>query len=136
MGKTMILLLALLCADLSFAQRQPLACQVDASSGLVWEGGKWRAGWFAPQKFILVRDGSTFTKESVASAFHTRHSQDIVCFNTFNPKVICLGVAGGKTIYFDLSTLRGGISTIFGSTQADNEIKDTVSVDAFTCQPF
>jgi len=135
MRKALTLLIALLCVNLAFAQNTPLACQTDASAGLKWENGGWRLTNFVDRKFILVLSGNTLTKDSVSKAWRTEASPTrIVCDTNFDSSVSCHG-RFGETLVLNPLNYRGGISLIFGTTSENNK-RDTVSVEAFTCQPF
>ena len=59
---------ALLLTHTAFAQRTPLACQVEAAGGLKWDSGRWIAVRFQENKFILVQDGPSLTSDSAAKA--------------------------------------------------------------------
>ena len=74
----MLLILAssLLSTKTASAQNKPLACQDVASGGLNWENGRWVILAFKPDKFILVLEGNTLTKESVGKALRV----DVVPF--------------------------------------------------------
>ena len=134
MRKALTLLIALLCANLALAQNKPLACQVDAAAGLKWENGQWRIARFIEKKFILVLSGKTLTKDSVSKAWGTEaNTNDIICITNFN-SVFCSGIFG-ESLIFNHENYRGGISLIFGAT-TESKQRDTLSVDAFTCQPY
>lgn len=116
----------------TYAQRTPLACQDDDSAGLNWEAGKWSARNFVPQKFILVKEGSSLTIDSVAKAL--RNSPGIRCEEPVLGFTMCHSRLG-KNIYFSHANNKGGISSLFGATM-DGAERDTVVAQAFTCTPF
>ena len=134
MREASTLLTALLCVNLAFAQNKPLACQVDAAAGLKWENGQWKTVQFIERKFILVLSGKTLTKDSVSKAWRTEaNPNDIICNTNFN-SVFCSGLFG-ESLIFNHDNYRGGISLIFGAT-SESKQRDTLYVDAFTCQPY
>ena len=136
MRKVATLLIAMLCANLALAQNKPLACQVDAAAGLKWETGEWRATRFQPKKFILVMSGDTLTKESAAQALNTLYARAVSC-NTddYDKMISCIDRSGGSLVFMP-KTLKGGVSQLLGTMLDSIESRDTVSVSAFTCQPF
>ena len=134
MRKVATLLIALLCANLAFAQNKPLACQVDASVGLIWDNGAWKTARFKESKFILVRQGDTLTKESLAQVLQLGTAY-ITCSTDSEKLIACLGF-GTRTLIFDPATNRGGISYLAGTANGNNVKRDTPVIEAFTCQPY
>ena len=136
MKKIPVALLILLCSVLftngAIAQNKPLACQVDASAGLNWENGRWVTKSFVTNKFILVQAGNTLTTDSVAKALKAT-LKNVSCRNAY-PQIDCTDVSGGG-LYFDPRVLRGGISQLIGSTDSGS-VRDTVTVEIFSCTPF
>ena len=61
----LILASSILSTNTAVAQNKPLACQDVAVGGLQWEDRRWTNSTFKDEKFILVLNGDTFTKESV-----------------------------------------------------------------------
>lgn len=114
------------------AQNKPLACQDDAASGLNWDKGRWATSVFKTSKFILVQEGNTLTRESVARAMDASPIQ-ITCSND-DYRISCNAIY--NFLYFDPRTLKGGISGLMGSTMPDGNYKDSIYVRAFTCQPY
>ncbi len=118
----------------TYAQRTPLACQVDEAAGLQWEEGKWNVRKFNPtKKFILVREGNLLTRDSVAKAVE-RSSMLMKCEDKLDGDVMCTN-SSGFSMMFSLTTNKGGMSRLFGATMANID-KDSVMVEAFTCTPF
>ena len=119
----------------ALAQNKPLACQDVASGGLNWENGRWVILAFKPDKFILVLEGNTLTKESVGKAFNMSAitSSQISC-STRSSLISCTYYS--KQLMFDPKTLNGGISSLLGSTMEDGSYKDSIFVKAFSCQPY
>ena len=117
------------------AQNKPLTCQDIAAGGLNWENGRWVTSTFNEDKFILVQEGNTLTKESVGKAIRG----DIVPFS----RISCSAVGSliscnsfSRQLIFDPKTLKGGISALFGSSMQDGSNKDSIYVKAFSCQPY
>jgi len=128
----MIVLSSFFFTNGAIAQNKPLACQVDAAAGLTWEKGRWVTKSFATDKFILVQAGKTLTTDSVGKALGTTPT-NVSCRNT-NPLIDCTDLSGGG-LFFDPRALSGGISQIFGSTNS-GAVRDTVTVQIFSCTPF
>lgn len=136
MRKAFALLIALVLANFALAQNKPLACQVDAAAGLKWENGRWQTARFIEDKFILVLQGNTLTKESAAKALGVPYLDLVTCGVTEYDKMIeCTDPSGGNLI-FQPKNLKGGISELLGSVSKSIDECDTMSVKAFTCQPF
>lgn len=117
------------------AQNKPLACQDVAAGGLNWENGRWVTSTFNTDKFILVLQGNTLTKESVGTAIGV----DLVAFSeitcrTLRSRITCSSFS--HQLVFDPKTLKGGLSALFGSMKEDGSSKDSLSVQAFSCQPY
>ena len=132
----MIMLGSFIFTNEAVAQNKPLACQEDASAGLKWENGRWATKTFTSQnKFILVQRKDGLTADSVAKALSLDYPDQLSCINNSPRNIIsCQDVTGGN-LYFDLRTLKGGISQILGS--ASNETRrDTVTATVFSCTPF
>ena len=119
---------------LTYAQKIPLACQVDAAAGLKWEGGKWNTRSFTEDKFLLVLADKTLTTDSVAKAFKGRPS-NTKCDATWGELIFC-NDGLGTSLVFSTKTNKGGISKLFGTTMDGGDYKDTVTAHAFTCTPF
>jgi hypothetical protein len=118
----------------AIAQNQPLACQSDARGGMYWENGRWVVSRFTETKFILVQSKNGLTEESVAKAMGALLNLTN-CSTAFANRVSCSDQLGGH-LYFDPAALKGGISIVYGSTQADTDKKDTMTLTAFSCTPF
>jgi hypothetical protein len=119
------------------AQNKPLACQEVATGGLNWENGRWVTSRFKGDKFILVLEGKTLTKESVSKAIGVGavSVSQISCGNPLGGSLItCNSYA--TQLLFDPKTLKGGISGLLGSTMEDGSYKDSIYVQAFSCQPY
>ncbi len=130
------LLFALLITFVGFsvqAQNKPLACQDVAVGGLNWEKGRWVTSTFRTDKFILVLAGNKLTKDSVGKVLSESASKEISC-NDSVYGTSC--TAGNKHLLFDPETLKGGISSLLGSTMQDGSYKDSIYVRAFSCQPY
>ena len=117
------------------AQNKPLACQDIAAGGLRWEKGRWVTSTFTEDKFILVLEGNTLTKESVGKALRV----DVVPFlritcSADDSLISCNWFS--KQLMFDTKTLKGGISALYGSSMQDGSNKDSIYVRAFSCQPY
>lgn len=140
MNKSIFNFIFMLCSnfvlvDITTAQTKPLACQDDAAAGLKWENERWTIKKFIEQKFILVQEGNNFKKDSVAKVLGG-HPDEIYCKKvSYGPIISCMNETG-NSIYYSFGTLKGGISTLLGSSMADGGYKDTVSVQAFSCTPF
>lgn len=118
----------------TYAQRTPLACQVDRSAGLNWEEGRWNVrGFTSSEKFILVRDGNLLTSDSVAKAIG-RSQINMRCVDLQMGDNLCTNQTG-FSMFFSHNTNKGGMSYLFGSIQ-NNTPKDSVAVEVFTCTPF
>lgn len=142
MRKAVTFLIALLCANLALAQNKPLACQGDASGGLRWENGQWKITRFIERKFILVLQGDTLTKESVASSYPNIKDipksliSSVFCETDKYDRRIRCSMTRGHTLLFNPENNRGGISLLSGAASSETDDRDTVSVEAFTCQPY
>jgi hypothetical protein len=136
MKKMPVALLILLCSVFftngAIAQNKPLACQVDAAGGLKWENGKWVNKNFETRKFILVQAGNTLTTDSVGKALDAPPL--LVSCRNVNPQIDCTDWSGGG-LFFDPRVLKGGISQLLGSTNS-GALRDTVTVQIFSCTPF
>jgi len=123
----------------AIAQNKPLACQNDEVAGLDWESGRWVVKRFFLKKFILVQAGQTLTTASVATALvpkpENQFPDQITCNTAPHGRHISCTDSVGRSLYFDLKTLKGGIAKVFGATQTDAE-RDSVSVEVFSCTPF
>ena len=117
------------------AQDQPLACQSDKSGGLFLENGSWVVSRFKEKKFILIQSKNFLSKASVAKALGNVTPDQVVCSPVYGRKVSCSDEFGGYLV-FDPTTLKGGISIIWGATFADDTDRDSLSVTAFSCTPF
>jgi hypothetical protein len=120
----------------AMAQNKPLACQQDVNVGVEWERGRWGSRDFILRKYVLVQAGRTLTLESVARAMQPDQPtpDQINCNTTLLGHITCADMTGNN-LFFDPKTLKGGISKLFGTTNAA-DIRDTVSVSAFSCTPF
>lgn len=129
--------IGLMLASLSmftYAQRTPLACQVDRSAGLNWEEGKWNVRSFTPsEKFILVREGNLLTSDSVAKAIG-RSPANMKCVDVLMGDIMCTNQTG-FSMFFSLTTNKGGMSYLMGATST-NASRDSVAVETFTCTSF
>ena len=128
----MIVLSSVFFTNGATAQNKPLACQTEAAAGLAWESGRWVTKSFVTVKFILVQTGKTLTTDSIAKALNSPASQ-ITCRN-INPQIECTDLSGGS-LFFNPPTLNGGISQLLGST-ISSAVRDTVTVQIFSCTPF
>ena len=115
------------------AQKKPLACQDVKAGGLEWENGRWVASTFKDEKFILVLEGDTFTKESVGKVFKFSMSGEISC-RLRGPLITCSSFS--RQLIFNTKTLKGGVSSLFGSSMEDGPYKDSIYVQAFSCEPY
>lgn len=132
-ARSIVTVLALLGALPAMAQRQPVACQTLAAAGLKWEGTLWQAKRFASdEKFVLVIEGNTLTSESAGQAVRSRSGAQ--CFDIGGGDISCMDRTGGFLI-FNLRTMRGAVAQLLGSTE-DDAIRDTLSVEPFTCSKF
>jgi len=131
----LIILSSVLFSARAVAQNKPLACQVDASTGLKWENGGWITATFKASRFILVQTEDGLTTESVAKVLEEPNLQKVLCRNIDDLTSCSEGF--GASIYFNAETLKGGTSVLYGAGHADYGVgKDTVTVTAFSCTPF
>ncbi len=131
----LILTSPLLSINTASAQNKPLACQVEAAAGLLWENGRWVTRSFELNKFILVQTRNTLTQDSVGKVL--RATPDFVsCRNDVGNqlRIECSDVHGGS-LFFDPKTQKGGISQLIGGTTSA-DARDTVTVQVFSCTPF
>ena len=135
MKKMLLATLLVVCATGVWAEGEPLACQEEDSGGLRWADGKWKTTGYHTQRFVLVLEGDVLSKTSVMKAFvgDDGNSYQVTCTNV-NPQIRCEDQTG-SSLYYDPRVKRGGIARIFGATLTSNQ-RDTLSVSAFTCQPF
>jgi len=142
MRRALTLLIALLCANLALAQNKPLACQVDASAGLKWKHGQWRLADFGEREFILVLSGDTLTKESVASTFPVPELSDkslapwTSCSTDKVRGEIRCWVMQDYLLIFNPNSNQGGTSMVSGVTDGNIKYRDSIAIEAFTCQPY
>ena len=127
----MIALSTTLFTNEATAQNRPLACQVEAAAGLLWENGRWVTKTLIEGKFILVQSGNTLTKDSIAKAFNL--GAEVTCRNNTN-YIECTNEYG-EALFFNPKTLKGGTAYLFGSINEGN-VRDSVFVRAFSCTPF
>lgn len=113
------------------AQTQPLACQMVANGGLVWEHGAWKVGKFKEERFILVASGGNLSTESVGKALHGLNVQ---C-RLSNGRSICMDDGGGFMI-FDHRTLQGTWLQGLGGTVTSMSGRDSLHAAAFICERF
>jgi hypothetical protein len=124
---------ASLLASLAFAvkaQDATYACKVEISGGLKWESGKWKVRRLFEDKFELVMRGEMFTPESLEKVMSGRAA---TCTVGVRGRISCAD-AGGVYLLFDPHTSRGGIARLNGTTVESQERRETVSVEAFSCQ--
>ena len=115
------------------AQNKPLACQVEEAAGLKWEGGRWVSKKFVLKKFILVQTGDTLTQESASNALE---GANVFCKSiNIISSITCFDQSGGS-LYFNVKTLKGGVSQLTGSTMNEAVYRDSVTVEVFSCTPF
>lgn len=114
----------------AIAQGTPLACQVEAAGGLIWDKGMWKSTSFEDRKFILVLEGSNLQNESASKVMLNAPT---ICVNTFKANISCT-TEFGLYLFFDRETMHGTV----GMLKADNgsSKRDTISVEAFVCQRF
>lgn len=112
------------------AEAATYACKVDIAGGLKWESGRWKVRRLFEEKFLLVMDGDTFTPESVAKALA---SSPATCSVRTGGRISCMDARGGYLL-FDPLTSRGGIAQLNGATDMRLNYRDTVSVEAFSCE--
>jgi hypothetical protein len=125
--------ISFLSTNTALAQNKPLACQEEAVAGLKWENGKWETRtFFSDGKFILVQTKDGLTADSVAKAVNASPNR-ISCKND-GIQIGCQDLSGGN-LYFDPTTLKGGISQLLGATTTGTR-RDTVTVTVFSCTPF
>ncbi len=118
----------------TMAQNVTYACQYVATGGLVWKDQQWQISKFIfNQPFFLSASNSNLNVDSVAKALGN-YNFKVLCHEPLTNGVqACINFTGNSLI-FDFNTMNGGISKIIGSTQPKNEhLKDTISVEAFTC---
>ena len=134
MKKILSALLITLVGASVHAQNKPLACQVDAAAGLKWENGRWLTKSFETSRFILVQARNTLTIDSVAKALEAIPI-NVSCRNPdILQRIECTDGSAGS-LYFDLKTSKGGISQLHGSVDT-GVVRDTVTVQIFSCTPF
>jgi hypothetical protein len=124
------LLLPSMLPGTAHAQGATYACKVDVAGGLKWESGRWKVRRLFEEKFELVMDGDTFTPESAAKALA---SKPATCAVRAGGRISCMDARGGYLL-FDPRTSRGGIAQLNGATDERTNYRDTVSVEAFTCE--
>ncbi len=106
------------------------ACKVEIAGGFKWESGRWKVRRLFEEKFQLVMQGDTFTPESVAKALA---SSPATCTVRVGGRISCMDARGGYLL-FDPGTSRGGIAQLNGATDERLDHRDTVSVEAFSCE--
>ena len=110
-----------------------LACQVEKSGGLNWEGGRWVLTSFRNDKFTLIQSEQTLTAESVtkAAGYNPKYSILTSCQVTITGENIC-SMTNGTFLFFSPQTLKGGLSWLTGSV-TNEERRDSINVSAFSC---
>ena len=135
--KSLTLLLAFFVENLAIAQNIPLACQVEAAAWLGWDNGRWETKKFVDdRKFILIKQGKTISTDSVAKAFKTPNIEITCKVSSANSSRILCSDLYGSQIYFDTAALKGSIAFTFGAVMTGDKYRDTLSVEAFSCQAF
>jgi len=133
--KSLALLLLINWISAAFAQRAPIACQVEAAAGLNWENERWVTSRYSSEvRFVLVLDGKTLTPESAAKALG---SSSATCRSVFDGRRIeCSDEVGGH-LEFSPAALRGTIAQLIGGTM-DRRLgaRDSIAVMPFACQRF
>ncbi len=112
------------------AEGTTYACKVDIAGGLKWDSGKWKVRRLFEDKFLLEMEGSTFTSDSVARVLKAR---PVTCTVRAGERISCMDARGGYLL-FDPRTSRGGIAQLHGTTDERQDYRDTVSVEAFSCE--
>lgn len=136
LGACSALLLSSLFVSGVHAQGRPLACQFEASGGLKWERGEWRATRFVDkERFVLVLNSANLDAKSVRKPLGVEKGRDPSCTVTSWGAYSCSDESGGYLL-FDSRINRGSVAQVFGGVMADLDYRDTLSVSPFTCQPF
>lgn len=131
--KQLLLVMCVFFMTTTHAQNKPLACQGDESAGLYWEDGRWKVTLFTTEKFILVLKGSNLDKDSLAKVFGV--NERLKCETVWEGKIACSSEYG-TYLFFSPSTMKGAYSQQYGGTADDKKYRDSLSIHAFTCQPF
>ena len=134
--KALIAALMFVFASGAWAQGKPLACQVDAAGGLKWENGQWNVRSFVLKKFILVMEGGKLTDDSLNKATNLPSFFWSCEVLTSEKRNLCRSSTGAIVVYYSPLTNKGAISSLHGAIDDDLASRDTVVVQAFTCQPF
>lgn len=129
---TAIAISAAAASPTAFAQRIPLACQVEKTAGLNWENGQWVVSRFNDQRFVLVQEGKTLTSDSVAKAIN---GTSPVCEVLFEGRISCADGMGGYMLY-DPQTRRGATAQLLGGTSDNKVRRDSVAIAPFVCERF
>ena len=129
----------------AFAQNRPLACQVDRSAGLTFDGG-WKPQAFIPDpaKFILVLTENSLTPDSVIKVLDRTDPTSSIALG-FRPtckiqptdgRIFCTsGHSTGASLFFSPKTMKGVVAHLYGGIDDEND-RDDIGVTVFTCQPF
>lgn len=102
----------------------------------MWDNRRWRATRFVDDKFILVLNGDTLTKESVAKALGTLDADFVTCRIGDYHKLISSTDRFGGILIFLPKTQKGGVSQLFGAVQDSTGYRDTISAMTFSYQPY
>lgn len=113
---------------------QSWTCQYVEVGGLVWRNGMWNVAQFKlPPSFVLVQESGGLTSESVGELIASGISSLVRCSANADGLISCTGGAGALLVFNPANGL-GGMSAVFGAVDDDPNQRDTLSVEAFSCQ--
>ena len=136
MDRFIVIVVLMTWSGLAVAEKQAFACQSLNAAGLIWKNSGWQTTEFhVQQPFVLVMQGDTLTRESVARALGHNDPERTECQKTNEFGLISCADKTGRRLIFNPVNAHGGIATLYGATLSDSP-RDTISVEAFTCQKF
>jgi hypothetical protein len=115
-----------------FNSKTTYTCLSNSSGGFNWDGNEWRLVRFkSPDKFLLeifvYKDGDRVSRHYAV----TGDGLDLNCDDGGVNFGSCRNVVG-QFLVFSSSSLRGGISSLLGSTSTDLR-RDSLVITPFVC---
>ncbi len=132
MKKILPLLLGLLAATTVHAQTV-LACQFTESGGYIYRSGRWQLTGFTLDKpfFMRLQPDGVLDPSSLAGLGMT---YNIECNKPYGHRPEFVRCAGNSDfLIFSTKTLAGATSVLHGAA-SDTASRDTLSINAFSCQ--
>ena len=117
-------------------EREIWACQQEAGTQLVWEGGRWKSIGVTPTPLLLTIDGANSSYKQGDSETKLVCSEEREIF-ALNLRVVrCSDILESDQILFDKNTGRMGISYLFGALMEEEMRIDSVAARIYNCTKF